>query len=185
MGAYFDIVLSILIGTSLLLMIFLFNIGMIETGHKNNMYYATQKTGFEFQEILRDDLIRIGLNVPDTAAVFISADSNQIEYNTDYNLDSNIVKIKYYLGSTSSADFTENPNDKLLYRKVNNDPPVSFSIGLINFNFTYYDASGNQTANLNEIEQVGYNFYLESTYEYDNEYPGIYIDGRINLKNVN
>ena len=53
MSTTFDIVLSIFLGTTLLLMILTYNNEIVETGHINTLYYATQKNGFDLQEILK------------------------------------------------------------------------------------------------------------------------------------
>jgi len=184
MNVYLDIVFSIIIGSMLLLMILAYNFDMVETSSINNMYFAIQKNGFDLQEILRYDFRKIGLGVPDTSAVLSIADSTQVKFKTDLDLDGSINEIHYYLGDLSSADFTENPNDKLLYRKVDSNPPETYSIGLIDFNFTYYDENGGSTIILDDIRQLEYNYYLESTFGYNGEYPGMFIRGRINLKNL-
>ena len=184
MSVYLDIVFSILIGSALLLMIFTYNADMVATAHINNLYSATQENSFSFQEILRNDFKKIGLSVPDTSTVFSIADSTQVKFKADLHFDDSVEEILYYVGDLSSADFTDNPNDRIMYRKVDNNTPETYTIGIINLNFAYYDEDGNQTANLNDIKQIGYDFYVESTYGYDGKYPGTFIRGRINLKNV-
>lgn len=184
MGAYLDVVFSIVIGSLVLLMIFSFNLDMVGKSNINNLYAAVQKNGFDMQEILRNDLKKIGLGVPADTAKFIIADSTRLKFKTDYNLDGVVNEIYYYLGSSSSANFTVNPNDRLLYRKVDNNTPETYTIGIINFRFTYYNNSGNQTSDLNAIRQIEYNYYIESVVDYNGEYPGIYIQGKITPKNL-
>jgi len=184
MNVYLDIVFSIIIGSMLLLMILAYNFDMVETSSINNIYYTTQRNGFDLQEIVRNDFRKICYGVPDTSAIFSIADSNQVKFKTDFDYDGSINEIHYYLGSLSSADFTENPNDRLLYRQVDGNTPETYSVGLINLNFTYYDENGGSTIILDDIRQLEYNYYLESTFGYNGEYPGMFIRGRINLKNL-
>ena len=184
MGTYIDIIGSIFLGSLLLLMILAYNYDMVDKNHINNMYLNVQRNGLDFQEILNYDLKNIGLGIPDTTIAFVIGDSNKIKYKSDLGLDGNINEIYYYTGDLSSAGFTENPNDVVLYRKVDNNPIETFSIGLINIRFNYYDRDGNETAILADIKHIGYSFYLESTFGYNGEYPGIFIRGRKKPKNI-
>ena len=185
MSVYLDILFSIVIGSPLLLMILTYNYSMMETNHINNMYSSVQKNGYEFQEILRNDFRNIGLFVPDTSAVFSIADSNQVKFKSDIDMDGSVNEIHYDIGSAGSAGFTENPDDRTLDRIVDGAPAETYSIGCIDFDFIYYDENGIQTVDLEEIKQIEYRYYLESTFGYNGEYPGIYIKGRIDLKNIN
>lgn len=184
MGAYLDVIFSIVLGSMLLLMILGYNFDLVDTNHYNSMYMNVQNTGITFKEIFKNDIKKIGLGVPDTTNVFVIADSNEIKFRVDLNLDSSINEIHYYLGDLSSTSFTSNPNDKILYRKVDNNPPETFSIGLTNLNFTYFNDQGSQTATLADIKHVAYSVYLESTFDYNGEYPGIFIRGRMKPRNL-
>lgn len=183
MTAYLDVMFSIVLGSLLLLMILAYNFDMVDQNIINNMYLNVQSTGIGFQEILKYDLKKIGLGVPDTTVAFIIADSNQIKFKADIDLDGSINEIHYYAGDLNSADFTENPNDMLLYHRVD-DNPYGFSIAVTGIRFNYYDKDGNETATLADIRHIGYSFYLESTFGYNGEFPGIYIRGRIKPKNI-
>lgn len=184
MTALLDVMFSIVVGSLLLLMILAYNFDMVDQGYINNMYLNVQSTGIGFQEILKYDFKKIGLGVPDTTVVFIIADSNQIKFKADLDLDGSINEVHYYAGDLNSAGFTENPNDMLLYWKVDNDPVEHFSIGMTAIRFNYYDKDGNETAVLADIKHIGYSFYLESTFGYNGEFPGIFIRGRIKPKNI-
>lgn len=184
MGVFLDIALSILVGSMVLLMILTFNNDMIENNNINGMYGAVQKTGMDLNDILKYDLVRIGLLVPESTVKFIIADSNEIKFKSDFDLDGNVNEIHYYVGDLSSAGSSENPNDKILYRKIDDDPVEDYSLGLISLSFTYYDDDGNETSTLNEIRQIEYSFYLESTFVFNEQYPGIYMRGRIKPKNL-
>jgi len=185
MAVYLDIAASILIGSLLLLMIMSFNVEMVESGHINNLYAITQRNGFEFQEILRNDLKNIALNVPDTT-VILEADSIQLKFKTDLGMDGSVDSVLYEFkkDDLASAGFTENPRDQMLIRRVNINNDETFPIGFINFRFTLYDVNGGETAVLDNIRQIGYSYYIESPFSYYGEFPGIYIQGRVYLKNL-
>ena len=83
MASLLDIALSILLGMMLMLMILNYNNDMIETNFMNNLYYATQKNGYEFQEILQYEFRNIGLGVADPSTAIMIADSSRIKFKTD------------------------------------------------------------------------------------------------------
>jgi len=184
MGVFLDIALSVLLGSALILLILTYNFDMVDTNNINNLYRISQKNGIDFQDIMKNDFKKIGLGISVSDSVFTIADSNEIKFRTDLNLDGSINEIHYYLGDVNSANFTENPEDKIFYRRIDNDPVENNTFGLISLNFTYFDENGNQTTNLNEIKQIRYTFYIESTFQYNNQYPGIYLRGRIKPKNL-
>jgi len=184
MATYLDLVLSFIVGSMLIVMIMTFNNDLVDNNNINNMYLSVQENGMIFQDILRNDLKRCGLFVPDSMTTFTIADTNQVRFWADIDLDGSPNEVFYYVGDVSSAGFTENPNDIMLYRQIDSNPVETYSIGMLNLNFNYYDEDGNQTTVLSEIKEIEYTYNLESTFGYDEEYPGIYIEGRIKLKNV-
>ena len=184
MGAFFDIALSILVGSLLLLMIVSYNNDMIETNGINGMYSIVQQAGMDFQDIFKNDLRKIGMGVPEGTAVFLDADSNLLRFNADLDLDGSLNQIIYYIGNTTTANFTENPNDRMLFRRVDAGAIENYTYGIVDFSLIYYDEDGIQTTTLNDIRQVEYRCYMESTFGYGGEYPGIYVRGRIKPKNL-
>ena len=139
MGVFLDIALSILIGSALILMILTYNFNMVDTNNINNLYRITQKNGIDFQAIMKNDFKTIGLGVSASDTVFTIADSNQIKFKTDLGMDGSINEIHYYLGDVSSAGFTENPDDIIFYRRVDNNPVETYTFGLVSLNLTYFD----------------------------------------------
>ncbi|MCP4726272.1 MAG: hypothetical protein GY863_14605 [bacterium] len=184
MSAYLDVVFSIFLASLLLIMIIGYNNDLVEKNYINNMYLNVQQVGIDLKELLNYDLKSISLGITDTTIVFVIADSNTIKFKTDLGLDGSINEIYYYIGDVASAGSTENPNDKILYRQIDGNPVESYSIGLIDLQFSYFNISGNQTSVLADIVQIEYSFSIENTFSYNGEYPGMYLQGRIRPKNI-
>ncbi len=184
MSVNLDIILSIIFGSLVLLMIAAFNMDLVENSGQNSMSLAVQKTGFDFQEILRRDLRNAGFRVPGASGKIVLADSTQIKFKVDLGMDGSVNEVHYYLDDVSSAAFTGNPNDRILYRKIDSQPPEVFSIGLREMVYQFINSQGIETLITDSIRQVGYRAWLESTESYDGTYAGIEIRDRINLKNL-
>jgi hypothetical protein len=82
--------------------------------------------------------------------------------------------MSYYLGSTEDLKNTPNPNDKMLYRVLNNNQPVGANLGVTQFDLFYYDALGNQLsfpiAVPSEIYTMQINIKVEDVYGYNRKY---------------
>ena len=98
-----------------------------------------QRNAIAAADIIENDFYKIGFNASNTK--ILQADSSSIKYLSDYNNNGTVDTISYYLSGTNSMSSTTNPNDKLLYRKVNQT--VQTASVIIRFYLQYYDASLN------------------------------------------
>jgi hypothetical protein len=86
--------------------------------------------------------------LPDPTKYIILADSNKIMFYTDLatkqypNGDGIPDIVYYYLGPTSELSMTPNPNDRILYRVVNNAPAKGANLGITQFNLLYFSSFG-------------------------------------------
>ncbi len=80
--------------------------------------------------------------IPDPSKSIVSADSTSIAFLTDVNDDGVVDTMKYYTGPVSELASTPNPNDRFLYRVVNNETPKGMSLGVTAFNLLYFNAQG-------------------------------------------
>ncbi len=184
MSGYLDIVFSIFLGSLLLAAIIGMNVDLNERNSINNIVLSVQQTAVDIKSIIRADLKAIGAGVSDSVDCFIIADSTQIKFRTDIGFDGSINEIHYYTGETASASATENPADRILYRKIDNNTPEDYSTGLINMQFTYFDENGDTTLSLTDINQIKLSFLLENRFSYNGKYPGMYIEERVYPKNL-
>ena len=94
----------------------------------------------------RSDTVRIlRRSVPPNIAI-VSADSNSIKFLTDIPSDLNdigdgVVDTIYYCLGTVAAN-PNNPRERLLYRVVNGQAAIGWSLGVTRFALRYFDALG-------------------------------------------
>lgn len=87
-------------------------------------------------ETFENDLYKAGYRV--TGDKIIIADSSEIKFLTDINNDGNVDSLYYRVGNVSELDSTENKNDRILYRTLNNVTNVlDYVTGL---KISYYDS---------------------------------------------
>jgi hypothetical protein len=89
------------------------------------------------------------------------------------------VDIKYYLGSSSELSWTENPNDKYLYRKEGGDPAAPIGI-LTRFNIKYFSFLNEiiETPGIDSLRNIA---LVEVTMEVQSPYAS-YIDEKGNMR---
>jgi hypothetical protein len=150
-----DILGSTVIGGLLLLILLRMNDSAVE----NNFLYSgeeiVQQNIVDVVRLIEYDFRKIGYCanyeiLPDGAVAIREADSTDITFWTDLPTkekpygDEVIDIVRYYLGPTteSTVSSTPNPNDRMLYRVVNNETPKGSNLGVTNFKLTYYDSDG-------------------------------------------
>jgi hypothetical protein len=149
-----DILGSTIIGGLLLLILLRMNDNAVE----NNFLYSgeeiVQQNIVDVVRLIEYDFRKIGYCkdytvIPDGALAIRNADSTDITFWTDIPTktypygDGILDSIRYYLGQKSELSTTPNPNDRMLYRVVNNETPKGSNMGVTNFKLVYYDSDGN------------------------------------------
>ncbi|MBK7105018.1 MAG: hypothetical protein IPH62_07030 [Ignavibacteriae bacterium] len=171
-----DLIGSTLVGGFLLLLLFRLNDASVE----NNFVYGgeaiAQSNLVEVVQLVENDFRKIGYckdweKIPDPSKSVLNASLNSIRFLTDENNDGIIDTIYYYLGSAQELTQTPNPNDKILYRVVNNSTPMGANLGVTQFDLFYYDALGNQLSFPITVPSAIYtmqiNIKVEDVYGYD------------------
>ena len=100
-----------------------------------------QRSAITATQVIEYDLYKTGYGV--SGEKVIQADSNVVKFKTDLDNNGTIDTIYYFIGNTSAMASTSNPNDKQLFRKINNQPANLVSV-ITRFNLVYYDSIGNQ-----------------------------------------
>jgi hypothetical protein len=147
----FDIITSTVIGGMLLLMALRLNAQAIETNAIYQDNLNLQQGLVALVDIVEYDFRKIGyckdftkINPPNIAIV--SADSNSIKFLTDIPANPNdtgdgiVDTIYYYLGTTATNP--NNPRERLLYRVVNGQGAMGWSLGVTRFALRSFDALG-------------------------------------------
>ncbi|MCX6169837.1 MAG: hypothetical protein NTX65_10885 [Ignavibacteriales bacterium] len=167
-----DIIGSVLGGGFLLVILMRMNATAIQNNYEYSGERIVQQNLVEVVTLIENDFRKIGYwnyqpnitnPIPDPAVAIIQADSTSITFLTDIVTPNNpygdgtVDNIKYYVGPTSDLLATPNPNDRMLYRVINNSTPAGSNLGVTQFKLTYFDASGVQITNMPSTPPFGIN----------------------------
>ena len=142
-----DIIGSVIIGGFILLILYRTNASATENTYNNGSDLIVQEDITTIVQILENDFRKIGYcedwtKIPDPTKSIIYADSSSIKFLTDTQNNGTVDTLYYYLGPTSDLPNTPNPNDRILYRQVDDNPPQGISLGVTEFNMLYFGALG-------------------------------------------
>lgn len=174
---------SIVIGALLMIAMLSFQAELKEHSYNKTTDLIVQDRAIRLIEQLEEDLRQIGSGVNyDALAVY---DLHKISYYVDIGHDGIVDTVHYELSDTSAANFTKNPNDKILYRWSNSDPIINSPLGVTHFELKYYDAMGDTTSNMTQIKTVELSIQLEG-FEPGKfgKYPSYYWRKRITPMNL-
>ncbi|MCW9065123.1 MAG: hypothetical protein OQJ78_02425 [Ignavibacteriaceae bacterium] len=135
-----DIIGSVIIvGIAMLIVAninFSLNASVTENIYSNVMHFNITATAQQFEH----DFYKMGFRVK--GQKIVEADSSKIKFYTDIDDNGNIDSVIYHIGDTAGLDSTPNPNDKILYRTINQST-TEFDY-VTNLKFTYYDSLSNE-----------------------------------------
>lgn len=178
-----DILGSALIGGILFMILLRVNDAVVENSYINSGELILQTNLVEVVELLEHDFRKIGYckdwnKIPNPSQSILTADSTSITFLTDVNSDGFVDTMRYYLGPASELTVTPNPNDRLLYRVVNNETPVGTNLGVTQFTLSYFDALGNEIpfpiTIPGQINTMQIDIKVENTTGYDNEFTAAF-----------
>ena len=178
-----DILGSIIIGGILMMIAWRLSDAATEKTYNNSGELALQQNMVTVAEIIEWDFRKIGYcadwnKLPDPSKAILYADSSSIKFLTDIDANCTLDSIYYYLGPASELSSTENPNDKILYRVINNETPVQSNLGITRFYLVYYDALGDQIdlpiSNYGLIAGIEINVVVENVAAYNENYSTAY-----------
>lgn len=150
-----DILGSTLVGGLLLLILIKTTQQTIQNNYDYNGERIVQKDLTAVAQQLEYDFRKMGYcaklsNMPASkdTVIKIATDSSitfwaDLPTTTNSFGDSVLDKVYYYLGPKSGLSNTPNPNDRVLYRVINNGTPMAVNMGVTLFKLTYYDQNGN------------------------------------------
>lgn len=164
-----DILGSMLVGGYLLLMLFGVNDNTVRNTYNFSGELTVQENLVSVVDVLEYEFRKIGycedplaLPRPEENSI-LYADTSKVVFLTDlmvgpdYNSgDGTVDTVEYSIGPTSELDATPNPEDRILYRKLNDNAPQGANLGVTYFKIRYFrdslTASGSTT--LAEISPV-------------------------------
>jgi hypothetical protein len=114
----------------------------------------------------------------DTLQLIYVADTSDVEFRGDLNSDGVLDVVHYYVGPTSELSGTPNPRDRILYRKINNEPPLMISNNVVSMQLVYLDVFDDTLsqpiADTREIESMQIGIRVEDAAAFNNEYTTAY-----------
>lgn len=189
-----DILGSTIAGGMLMMILFRLNDAAVQNTYNYGNDLIVQQNLVEVVTLLEYDFKKIGYckdwtKIPDPSQAIISADSTSITFLTDQNNDGIVDTMRYYVGSPNDLSTTPNPNDRMLYRVVNNATPASANLGITQFKLIYYDALMNKLSflitNPSQIQTIQLSITVESPYSYANDYQRVFWrQVRLSAKNL-
>lgn len=182
MNVILDILGAVVIGALVMLLIVNLNAYSTETKYASDADLRLQQDAKTLAEIINDDLRKIGYKYHGTAIA--ESDTQRISFHADIDNNGVMDKVTYFLGSKEEAGSTPNPNDRVLYRVVNNDTIGGPTLGLTNLRFSYLNDQGNKTSNADSICYVRAELWIETILPVGGEYPFTYWEMTINPRNI-
>ncbi len=179
----FDVISSIIIGGFLLIIITQMYANVSENTYTNTNELTVQENLVALVRIIETDFRKIGYcsdpsKIPDPSKSITSADEHSIAFKTDVDNNGVVDIIRYSTGLPSALTTTPNPRDRLIYRTVNGTASNGISLGVVIFDFMYFNAIGDSLnfpiSNPNEIYAMRLSVLLESPYAYDTSYTYAY-----------
>jgi hypothetical protein len=190
-----DIVGSIIISGILMTIAWRLSDAATEKTFNNNGELTLQENLTTIASIVEYDFRKIGYcanrnNLPNPSKSIPYADTSSIKFYTDIDGDGNVDSIHYYLGPTSELTGTPNPRDRLLYRVVNNETPVSSNLGITQFYIRYFDVFDEEITPpvtlLGQIASMEITIVVENVAAYDEQYSSAFWRQiRLASRNVN
>lgn len=179
MGSWIALIASTVIGSLVLLSFQRFNNDVRREAYIETLGHMAYGNLDETKRLIEYDFSRIGLGLNDpAAAAFTQAAAADVTFKMDGDGNGVAETLRYYLSTTAAASATENPHDKFLLRQTNGGTAVIMATGLTNFKIQYFDAAGNETADLAAIRSLVVSLTLESNYGADADYPKLLWQGR-------
>ncbi len=187
MAVILDIMGSFIIGAMVLLAVVTLHMDMSGGSDQMSQELIVQENMVELALEVDYDFHKIGYRTGNDIPI-TSADSTSITFLADIDNDGDVDSVRYFLGSPDDLASTPNPNDRLLFRLVNNEMPRASNMGVVGFGLTFYDASGNQTSVLADIRAIEVHLDVEGTYPLADTtygaYPGVHWEEYIVPMNI-
>lgn len=179
-----DIAGSIVIGAFVILMVLNLNGAAVENTYTYGGELTLQENLTELVSLLEYDFRKVGYcsnpaTAPDPSKSIIAADSESITFITDvaelgYPRGDGIPDtLTYIAGPIDELASTQNPRDRVLYRKVNNEVPVGSNLGMTVFRLHYFDGLGKliptPVAVPGQIQAIQIDVAVENVMAYDKQ----------------
>jgi hypothetical protein len=143
MATWLDIIGSVIVGSLVLMLLLKVNFQISNNSREISTNGVVQANLSGLGVVVENDLYKIGYRISGTGNKINTSALNQLSYLVDLNNDGTSHTVKYYLGDTSQAHSSSNPNDKPLFKVIDNGTPMAMAL-VRDCQFTYYDSTGTQ-----------------------------------------
>ena len=168
MGIFLDIAGMLLVRATIIVIMVTVTVTMNDV-----LYFKIAKNSVQSDlhatiEVLESDIRNAGYGVT-VGTTFKNTDTLSLLFLADIDTNGTPDLIYYYLSDTSFLAASPNPNDKLLYRQVNNGLKQTVGVGVTQFQVHYYTLLGDPTTDTLlvgslEIQMDVEHGYLKSRY---------------------
>jgi len=182
MNTMLDIAGSFILFGTFLIAVMTVNSNITSMLFQTNLELISQQNIVALAELFDHDLLKVGYGKTSPKLKPGATDSVRITWYSDFDNDGAVDSISYFLGDVSELADTPNPNDRILYRQINNDNPVSMGVGVVYFNLTYFDSvmaeipysELSDVAGVNRVRAIRVRVQVESPYAVDERYGGAF-----------
>ena len=170
MDSILTLIGSIVIGSIFLLNVFSFYGGITSHSQEKYLELRTQETAVSMMEIIEHDFRRMGTGVETPSqSITATTDTTDITFIGNIDDDGATEIVRYYKSNKSAAVSTENPDDVILYRVVDNTPDVFTPAGVTGFSFRMYDNANTITNNRNNASSIEVRLEMQSMISYSKD----------------
>ncbi|MCH8494624.1 MAG: hypothetical protein LAT57_03210 [Balneolales bacterium] len=169
------LVTGFVIGGMLLLSLMVLNNRIAQNSGQTALTQMTKETMTTVSEMVSTDIRRIGQGI--AAAPITHASENRIVFLSAVD-GINPATVEWLYDPNEELPGSQNPNDRMLYRIVNNDT-TRIPLGVTQFNFTYFDEDHAITAVLDQIRRIRVEVMVESQAGYGNEFSRSFWESEI------
>lgn len=180
MNTLLDIVGSMIIAAMVLVSFTQFMTVRQSSQLEANHQLTAQMSMRDISEQLHYDLRKIGYQT--TVCPILQPQSGVLAFLYDANNDNVPDTIRYWLGEYVSA--TENPSDRFLCRRVNQQATYKMQSGVVNMDVGYFTASNQPTSDPTQVKTVQVMLSIQSPHPSGDEYPGSTTTFRVSPKNI-
>lgn len=182
MNLLLDLVGSVIIAGIMLLMMLNANIYQSNARFASDSELQLQQNAKTLSDILGYDLRKIGYEYDGNP--FIFADSEKVSFYADMDRDGTPDIVTCTSSDPYAAKSTKNPNDRILLRQVGEEVSAGPSLGLTKLKFSFFDEFGIETFDLEKINYVKAEFWVESIEPVNDEYLFTYWELTISPRNL-
>jgi len=191
MSTLLDIIGSFTVGAVVLILIIGFNQTMISSSQESVIYNTAQSGTTQLSQVIEYDFYKIGFRTGSGEKITLAEESD-IQFYSDLKNDGVIDTIRYFISDTSALSNTINPDDKLIYRTVN-DSSAEILGSVILFKLSYRDNAGSKITPVSLLEdslqrrrisEIDIHLYVESDFPISGQYQGAEWKKNILLKNI-